>query len=142
VRAAAIAATLLIAAGCAGESRDAVTGSAAELVALRQSATVVLPAELPPGLELIEPATGDGLPLVSFYSTNQPLVTVCTGPLERCESLTTPRATLQRRRAGQASVIVTLDRTEAPEDALPLSAELRRFWSSVDLTTAAPAWLD
>jgi len=122
--AALLAAILLGAAACAGDRgrADAVDASASELAALR-------------------PATGDGLPLVSFYSTNEPLVTVCTGRPDRCATLTTPRAILRRVRAGPATVLVTIDRSEAPEDAPPLSAPLRRFWSKVDLTTSAPAWL-
>lgn len=141
--AALLAAILLGAAACAGDRgrADAVDASARELAALRLATTVALPAALPPGLESIQPATGDGLPLVSFYSTNEPLVTVCTGRPDRCATLTTPRAILRRMRAGPATVLVTVDRSEAPEDAPPLSAALRRFWSNVDLTTSAPAWL-
>ena len=138
---AALALTFLMAAAACGddaEGTDPVAASGHDLRTLRLSHTVALPTELPPGLESIQTATGDGLPLISFYSTNEPLVTVCTGAAERCRALTSPFATLQRR----GGALVTIDRAEAPEDASAISAELRRFWSDIRLTTSAPTWLE
>ena len=128
--------------GGSGDENDPARASRGDLNKLRTASTVALPARLPPGLREISAVTGRGQPLVSFYSTNEPLVTVCTGRLEVCRSLTDPKLTLRSNSAGEVSVLVTVDRAEVPEDELSLSSELRAFWSSVRLTTAVPAWLE
>lgn len=128
--------------GGSGDEVDPARASGADLTALRTGTKVALPVRLPPDLREISAVTGESLPLVSFYSTNQPLVTVCTGRLAVCRSLTNPELTLQSGSAGDVSVLVTVDRPEAPEADLVLSSDLRAFWSSVRLTTAAPDWLE
>lgn len=135
-------ALLALAVSCGGSAPGPAESAADALVALRARTDVVLPAELPPEVRQIDAVTGEGLPLVSFYSANQPLVTVCTGAADECAAVTDPLRTIRRGNAGAAAVLVTVDRPEDPADARPLSPELRAFWADVPLVTAAPPWLE
>lgn len=111
-----------------------------DLTGLRTAEEVALPVSLPPGLREISAVTGEGLPLVSFYSTNEPIVTVCTGSLRDCRAATRAERTLQTVSLDGATAVLTVERAESPQRR-PLSDELVDFWSSVRLTRAAPGWL-
>jgi hypothetical protein len=128
----------LVAASCGGGQEG--PRGLEDVTVLRQGRQVALPVRLPPGLEEITAATGNGLPMVSFYSTNEPLVTVCTGAVRACRAATRSVRTLQLVPLEGTTAVLTVDPAEKPGRPR-LSGRLAAFWSSVALTQAAPEWL-
>jgi hypothetical protein len=129
----------MVAASCGGGGQGGPRGLE-DVTVLREGRQVALPVRLPPGLEEIVAVTGNGLPLVSFYSTGEPLVTVCTGGVGACRAATRSERTLQLVPLGATTAVLTVDPAEEPSRPR-LSDELAAFWSSVALTHAAPEWL-
>ena len=84
--------------------------------------------------------SGDGTPIVSFYSLNEPIVSVCQAPPDQCLRLL-PTAEVIPRADSQTCVTVLIEGQETGAQ-MALSEALRRYWSSVDLVGGRPAWLD
>jgi hypothetical protein len=112
----------------------------AEVAQLRSGGRTALPVAQPPGFEGITTSTGNGLPLVSFHSTDEPTVTICTGPPGACRRTIAAREELRTAGVRGGPVLVLVEGSEDPAGP-PLSDAARAFWSNVELTTDAPGWL-
>ena len=106
---------------------------------LPQDTTLMLPSVEPPELLDAALSSGNGTAIISFYSLNQPIVSVCQAPVETCRLLL-PTSEVIPRTDSRPGVTVLI---EAQEDGvrMALSDGLRRFWSEVDLVAGRPAWL-
>lgn len=109
---------------------------------LRQSADVALPVKLPPSLTEAWVTNADGVPLVNFYSENEPVVTICTSPVSRCAQLM-PGSDMRTVQVDGKAVVIALGRSDKPDDpAQPrMGRQLGQFWADVALTTEVPKWL-
>lgn len=127
----------LIAGGCARPSDES------PLMSLRrdlpEDSTLLLPAAEPPHLVDAALSSGDGTAIVSFYSLNQPIVSICQAPIDPCHRLM-PTSQVLPRAEGQLGPTVLVEAQEVGVH-MALSDELRRFWSEVDLVAGRPAWL-
>lgn len=112
-----------------------------DLLAARVKTDFLLPAALPPELTLAWVGGGDGIPAVSFYSENQPVVTVCTGSRAACTRHATDVVFRTARVDGQ-HVVISLGRREEPAPTPSLDRELASFWSAVELNAEIPDWLN
>jgi hypothetical protein len=116
---------LLLTAGCAAarESEDS------PLMSLRkdlpQDTTLIMPAAEPPDLDA-GLSSGNGTPVVSFYSENQPIVSVCQAPLDACRRLL-PTSQVIPRPDAPPGVTVLIEAQETGVQ-MALSEELSRFW--------------
>jgi len=126
-----------LAGGCAGP------GDPSPPLSLRrdlpEDSTLRLPDVEPPALVDAGLSSGDGTPIVSFYSLNQPIVSVCQAPLDPCLRLL-PTARVVPRADAQTGVTVLIEAQETGVQ-MTLSDELLRFWTEVDLVAGRPAWL-
>ncbi|MBA3875944.1 MAG: hypothetical protein C0498_03250 [Anaerolinea sp.] len=127
-----------VAGGCGQQSDES------PLMSLRrelpEGTTLLLPSTEPPSLVDAALTSGDGTPIISFYSVNQPIVSVCEAPADRCLKLLPTAQVIPRINSdGDVTVLV-----EAQENGvhMTLSDELTRYWSEVDLVAGRPAWLD
>lgn len=128
---------LAVAAGCAvpgGESAP-VMSLARDLPA---DTTLLLPATRPPNLTDAGLSSGNDTPIVSFYSLNEPIVSVCQATQEQCLSLL-PTATVISRSDIGPDVTVLIEAGE--NGVVPLSDELARYWAQVDFVAGRPTWL-
>jgi hypothetical protein len=97
-----------------------------------------LPATSPPDLIDAGVSSGNGTPIISFYSRNQPMVSVCQASREPCLSLMPTARVIPRSDAGPDVTVLV----EAGESGVvPLSEELERYWIEVDLVPGRPDWL-
>lgn len=102
---------------------------------------LALPAALPPNLAEAWVSSDGGIPQVSFFSANQPVVTVCSGSEEACARLSNDVVFRVTDRQGRP-VVISLGRTDDPAAAPPaLQGEYGSFWWDVDFSGDAPAWL-
>ena len=126
--------------GCSANEEDVSTFDR-DVRVLRQSADVALPVTLPPSLTQAWVTNADGVPMVSFYSENEPVVTICTSPASRCAQLM-PGADLRTVQVDGRAVVIALGRSDKPDAAQPrLGRQLGQFWADVALTTDVPKWL-
>ena len=73
--------------GCGGDAREGISPEFADqLRTARDAGSVAVPERLPRDLTDAWVTTADDTTSVSFYSTNAPVVTVCSGDAERCRS--------------------------------------------------------
>ncbi len=100
--------------------------------------TLRLPATPPPNLIDAGLSSGNGTPIISFYSLNEPIVSVCQASRERCLSLL-PTAQVVPRSDTGPDVTVLIEAGE--NGVIPLTEELERYWTEVDLVAGRPAWL-
>ena len=100
--------------------------------------TLRLPATPPPNLIDADLSSGNGTPIISFYSLNEPIVSVCQATEERCLSLS-PMARVIARSDTGPDVTVLIEAGE--NGVVPLTEELERYWAEVDLVAGRPAWL-
>lgn len=98
-----------------------------------------LPNAAPPAVYDAAISSGDGTPIISFYSLNQPIVSVCQAAPEPCLRLM-PTAQVIPRADSQSGVTVLIEAQETGVQ-MALSEELRRFWSEVELVAGRPDWL-
>lgn len=97
-----------------------------------------LPATPPPNLIDAGLSSGNDTPIISFYSLNEPIVSVCQATQERCLSLLPTAQVIPRSDTGPDVTVLI----EAGENGVvPLTEELERFWTEVDLVAGRPAWL-
>jgi len=97
-----------------------------------------LPATRPPNLVDAGLSSGNGTPIISFYSLNEPIVSVCQGTQERCLSLLPTARGIPRSDSGLDVTVLI----EAGETGLASMTEaLERYWTEVELVAARPAWL-
>ena len=126
--------------GCSA-AQDEVSTFDRDVRALRQSADVALPVSLPPDLVQAWVTDAAGVPMVNFYSENEPVVTVCTSPASRCAEFM-PGSSMRTIQVDGRSVVVALGRSDNPDAPDPeLGRRLGRFWADVALTTDIPSWL-
>lgn len=138
----ALVASILVAAlvgACGGQPANE-TAATSLRRALSEGTRLLLPSTEPPGLVDATATLADGIRIISFYSLNEPIVSVCVAPAERCLELM-PTADLIPRDKLDSNVTVLIEAQE-PGVAMTLSPELVRYWSEVDLVEGTPAWLD
>ncbi|HYO42476.1 MAG TPA: hypothetical protein VES19_04690 [Candidatus Limnocylindrales bacterium] len=127
----------LTAGGCAPQSEES------PLMSLRrdlpEDTTLLLPGAEPPDLIDAGLSSGNDTPIISFYSLNQPIVSICQAPVDTCHRLL-PTSQVIPRTDVQPGVTVLIEAQEGGVQKA-LSEELRRFWSDVDLVAGRPAWL-
>lgn len=127
----------LTAGGCAQQ------GEESPLMSLRrdlpEDTTLMLPSAEPPDLFDAALSSGDGTAIISFYSLNQPIVSICQAPVDTCRRLL-PTSQVIPRTDEQPGVTVLIEAREGGAH-IALSDELSRFWSEVDLVAGRPAWL-
>jgi hypothetical protein len=97
-----------------------------------------LPATRPPNLIDAGLSSGNDTPIISFYSLNEPIVSVCQATQERCLSLLPTARVIPRSDTGP-DVTVLIEAGET--GVVPLTEELERYWAEVDLVAGRPAWL-
>jgi hypothetical protein len=123
--------------GCAQQ------GEESSLMSLRkdlpEGTTLMLPSAEPPDLIDAGLSAGDGTAIISFYSLNQPIVSICQAPVDTCRRLL-PTSRVVPRSDEQPAVTVLIEAQEGGAY-MALSDELSRFWSEVDLVAGRPAWL-
>lgn len=112
-----------------------------ELTNVLANTSLALPEELPPGLEEAWVETVEGVTRVAFYSENAPVVTVCTGPVEKCLKATTD-VELRVVQVESQEVVLSLGQQEEPADPPRLDGTLDEFWTDVSLTFDRPGWLN
>lgn len=105
---------------------------------LPKDTTLLLPSAEPPDLIDAGLSSGDGTALISFYSLNQPIVSICQAPVDTCRRLLPTSQVIPR--ADKPGVTVLIEAQEVGVQ-MALSEELTRFWSEVDLVAGRPAWL-
>ena len=126
--------------GCSANEEDVSTFDR-DVRVLRQSADVALPVTLPPSLTQAWVTNAEDVPMVNFYSENEPVVTICTSPVSRCAQLM-PGADLRTVQVDGRAVVIALGRSDKPDAAQPrLGRQLGQFWADVALTTDVPKWL-
>ena len=126
--------------GCSANEEE-VSPFVRDVRVLRLSADVALPVTLPPSITQAWVTNADGVPMVNFYSENEPVVTICTGAVSRCAQLM-PGAGLRTVQVDGRAVVVTLGRSDKPDAAQPrLGRQLGQFWADVALTTDVPNWV-
>jgi hypothetical protein len=124
-------------AGCAQQSEES------PLMSLRrdlpEDTTLLMPAAEPPDLVDAALSSADGTTIASFYSRNQPIVSICQAAVEVCHRLLPTSEVIALKDPHPGATVMI----EAQEDGvnLTLSDALRRFWTEVDLMTGRPAWL-
>jgi hypothetical protein len=97
-----------------------------------------LPGTRPPNLIDAGLSSANGTPIIDFYSRNEPIVTVCQATPERCLSVM-PTARVIPRSDTVPEVTLLINARE--NGVVPLSEELERYWTEVDLVVGRPAWL-
>jgi hypothetical protein len=105
---------------------------------LPANTTLRLPATPPPNLIDAGLSSGNGTPIIDFYSRNESIVSVCQATQERCLSLM-PTARVIPRSDTAPDVTLLINAHE--NGVAPLSEELARYWAEVDLVVGRPAWL-
>ena len=100
--------------------------------------TMLLPAARPPNLTDAGLSSGNDTPIVSFYSLNEPIVSVCQATQKQCLSLLPTAQVISRPETG-TDVTVLIEAGE--NGVVPLSDELARYWAEVSLVAGRPAWL-
>ena len=129
-------------AGCANGSDDIAPGFADQIRAAQEESSVVLPEQLPPDLLDAWVSQSGDTSSVSFYSTNAPVVQVCSGDAEKCRALNPHAAEVRSDRIDGRETVLLLGRRDDPDAPDPqLPDELAQFWSSVDLVSTDPSWL-
>ncbi len=132
-----VAALAVVVSGCAQREDES------PLMSLRRdlpaNTTLRLPSTAPPALVDAAISSGDGTSIVSFYSLDEPIVSVCQAAPEPCLRLM-PTAQVIPRADSQTGVTVLIEAQETGVD-MALSEELRRFWSEVELVAGRPDWL-
>ena len=138
---AAIALVTLVLTACRAPGSDVEVDTAglAQLREFSDDEPVVLPALLPPRFESVSVASADDLTIVDFYSTNEPMVTICHGTVRRCRDVIQFASEVRTVRADGAVVVVGTAPREARAD--PLTADVAAFWDQVEFTTTPPPWL-
>lgn len=97
-----------------------------------------LPTTPPPNLIDASLSSGDDTPIISFYSLNEPIVSVCQASKQQCLSLMPTAQVIPRSDTGPDVTVLI----EAGENGVvPLTEELERYWAEVDLVAGRPAWL-
>ena len=97
-----------------------------------------LPAAPPPNLIDAGLSSGNETPIISFYSLNEPIVSVCQATQEQCLSLLPTAQVIPRSDTGPDVTVLI----EAGENGVvPLTDELERYWAEVELVAGRPAWL-
>ena len=97
-----------------------------------------LPTTAPPNLVDAGLSSGNDTPIISFYSRNEPIVSVCQAAQEPCLTLLPTAQVIPRSDTGPAVTVLI----EAGENGVvPLTEELERYWTGVDLVAGRPAWL-
>lgn len=128
---------LLTVGGCAPQSEESL------LMSLRgdlpEDTTLVLPRAEPPDLYDAALTSGNDTAIISFYSLNQPIVSICQAPVETCRRLL-PTSQVIPRADTPPGVTVLIEAQERGAY-MALSDELSRFWSEVELAAGRPAWL-
>ena len=132
-----VGAGLAVVAGCAAPG-----GDASPLLPLARDlpsdTNLRLPATRPPNLIDAGLSSGNGTPIISFYSLNEPVVSVCQGTQERCLSLLPTAQVIPRSDVGPDVTVLI----EAGENGvLPLTEDLTRYWAEVSLVAGRPTWL-
>ncbi len=131
-----VAATLAVVAGCAAPG-----GSLPPLPLARDlpaDTSWRLPTTSPPNLVDAGLSSGNDTPIISFYSLNEPIVSVCQATREQCLSLLPTAQVIPRSDTGPDVTVLI----EAGENGVrPLTEELERYWTDVDLAAGRPAWL-
>lgn len=79
--------------------------------------------------------TTDVGPIGLFSASGEPTVAVCAAPLASCRQVMAVQSVITARPEGPSVVVVPGEPTTAT-----LSADARRSWKSVALTTATPEW--
>lgn len=99
-----------------------------------------LPATRPPNLIDAGLSSGNDTPIISFYSLDEPIVSVCEAAQQQCLSLLPTSRVVPRSDTGPDVTVLI----EARENGViaPLSDELGRYWTEVDLIVGRPDWLD
>jgi hypothetical protein len=105
---------------------------------LSPDSALLLPSTEPPGLVDAWLTSGNETALVSFYSLNQPMVTICQAPSERCRELLPTARTLPHP-AADVTVMVETQEAGAKRG---LSDALVSYWSEVELVPGIPGWLE
>ncbi|MGN6611735.1 MAG: hypothetical protein ACTHLJ_08145, partial [Angustibacter sp.] len=101
---------------------------------------VVVPARLPERLSQAQPLTLEGQPAVTFYGPGEPLVTVCSGDVQRCRAALGTSREVRTGRADGHAFVVALGAPEEPASTPTLSAASRSFWADVPMTSSRPRW--
>jgi len=132
-----VGSTLAVVAGCAAPG-----GDPSPLMSLARDlpadTTLRLPATRPPDLIDAGLSSGNDTPIISFYSLNQSIVSVCQSTQERCLSLMPTAQAIPRSDTGPDVTVLI----EAHENGVvPLTEELARYWAEVELVAGRPAWL-
>ncbi len=131
-----VGAGLAVAAGCAAPG-----GTLPPLPLARDLPTDTdwrLPTTPPPNLIDAGLSSGNDTPIISFYSLNEPIVSVCQATQEQCLSLMPTAQVIPRSDTGPDVTVLI----EAGENGVvPLTEELERYWAEVDLVAGRPSWL-
>lgn len=97
-----------------------------------------LPVTRPPNLVDAGLSSGNDTRIISFYSLNEPIVSVCEAAQQQCLSLLPTAKVIPRSDTGPDVTVLI----EAAENGVgPLTDELQRYWAEVDLVAGRPAWL-
>ena len=132
-----VGAGLAVVAGCAAPGATLPPLTLA--VDLPADANLSLPATRPPDLIDANLTSGNDTPIIDFYSLNESIVSVCQDTQERCLGLM-PTAQVIPRSDTVPDVTLLINAHE--NGVVPLSEELARYWTEVELVAGRPAWLD
>ena len=83
-------------------------------------------------------SSGNDTPIISIYSRNEPIVSVCQATEEQCLNLLSTAQVVPRSDTGP-DVTVLIEASE--NGVVSLTHELERYWTEVDLVAGRPAWL-
>lgn len=137
IAALALGASILAAAGAC-----AVPGAGAPVLPLARDlpadTSLRLPVTRPPNLVDAGLSSGNDTPIISFYSLNEPIVSVCEATQQQCLRLMPTAEVIPRSDIGPD---VTLLIEAGENGVIPLTDELRRYWAEVGLVAGRPAWL-
>src|SRR4051794_10381491 len=125
-RSAAVLATVLIAsAGCGAEGQPDVRSAStsqtsesdwrADVIRFADSSgAIVAPQQLPANLVYAQGAQLGGQPALTFSSTGEPIVVVCSGDVARCRAQVGRSTVLRHGTSGSVPFVVALQLSEYP----------------------------
>jgi hypothetical protein len=135
--------SLLAACGGSGGASAAASadwhGSVTQFI--NTSGPLALPQREPAGLQTVQALTLEGQPAATFYSPREPLVTVCSGNVEKCRTALGTSKEIRAGLAGDLMYVVAVGQSEDPAKQAALSSAAGVFWNDVAIAATTPAWV-